>query len=278
MENIEILGVVTLYNPNEKKIKENIQSYLPYITELIIWDNSVSDHKIWFEQYDKIIYHHTGRNECIAPAINYASKYIKECGYQLLLIMDQDSQWENFGAFAKDAINIYENKVADVFTPYVKGCDNFEITSSIMPRRLFINSGTLMSNKALDIIGEVDEKAFPLDALDHDMALTLLENDVKIVCLTNYTLNHNLGNLKRKGLFNILTHDYNAFRTYSMTRSHIICYRKHYEYMNERERKYLYNEIIFHKIKRIILAESNKLERLKSLMKGIWNGVNYRLS
>lgn len=277
MEDIEVLGVVTLYNPEEKKVEENIQSYLPYINELIVWDNSESYHKKWFAKYNNIIYHHTGKNECIAPAINYASRHLKANGYQMMLIMDQDSIWEDFGSFLSKAKKLYKDHVAGVFTPYVKGCDNFDITMSVMPRRLFINSGTLLTSKALGIIGDVDEQAFPLDALDHDMALTLLENNVKAVCLTDSILIHSLGNLQRMGIFNIKTHDYNAFRTYSMTRSHIICHRKHYKSMNESERIYIYNEIIYQKIKRIMLAESNKFERLKALMKGIWDGLRYRL-
>ena len=207
MEDITILGVVTLFNPDENIIKKNLNSYMPHISELIIWDNSEKNHKEWFENNKKIIYHSTGRNTCIAPAINYAAKYMLSKNYSMLLIMDQDSKWENFNFFAKEAKKLYIKKEADVFTPFVKGCDNFEITSSIMPRRLFINSGTLMSAKALEIIGEVDEKAFPLDALDHDMALTLLENGIKAVCLTDYILTQHLGHLQRVELFNIMTHD-----------------------------------------------------------------------
>lgn len=277
MEDMNILGIVTLYNPDRNKFMGNIQSYMPYITRLIVWDNSVESHKAWFEGNSNVIYHSTGKNECIAPAINHASEYMKANGYQLLLIMDQDSRWENFGSFMNDVKALYREHVADVFTPFVKGCDDFEITSSVMPRRLFINSGTVMSSKALSIIGDIDKQAFPLDALDHDMALTLLENGVKAICLTDYILNHSLGNLKRMGLFNILTHDYNAFRTYSMTRSHIICHRKHHEAMNERERTYLYKEILFQKLKRIIFAENDKWQRIKALLKGVMDGMRYRI-
>lgn len=275
MENITILGVVTLFNPDENIINKNINSYIPYISELIIWDNSEKNHNEWFEHNKKTIYHSTGRNTCIAPAINYAAKYMLTKNYSMLLIMDQDSKWENFNSFAEEAKKLNIKKVADVFTPFVKGCDRFEITSSIMPRRLFINSGTLMSAKAVEIIGKVDEKAFPLDALDHDMALTLLENNIKVVCLTDYLLTHHLGNIKQMGLFNIMTHDYNAFRTYSMTRSHIICHRKHYKTMNKQERRYVYKEIIFQKLKRILLAEKEKRIRFKALIKGIIDGLKY---
>lgn len=277
MENITVLGIVTLYNPDESRVKENIQSYKPYLDKLIIWDNSPESHKAWFSEDSSVIYHSTGKNVCIAPAISHASSYLKAHGYKMLLIMDQDSKWDDFNAFMTDAQKLYREHAADVFTPYVRGCDTFEITSAVMPRRLFINSGTLLSSGALSIIGPIDEEAFPLDALDHDMALTLLENGGRAVCLTGYTLTHSLGNLKRMGQFNILTHDYNAFRTYSMTRSHIICHRKHYKTMNGRERKYLYREILLQKLKRIILAENDKWERLMALLRGGRDGLRYKL-
>lgn len=277
MENITILGIVTLYNPDESMIMENIQSYKPYLDKLIIWDNSAENHKAWFHGDTNIIYHSTGKNVCIAPAINYASRYMKVHGYKMLLVMDQDSRWDNFSSFMNDAKTLFMKRTADVFTPYIRGCDNFKITSSVMNRRLFINSGTLLSSRAMSIIGEIDEQAFPLDALDHDMALTLLENGGRAVCLTGYTLTHSLGNLKRMGLLKILTHDYNAFRTYSMTRSHIICHRKHHKTMNGQERKYIYREILLQKTKRILLAENDKWERLLALLKGVRDGLRYRL-
>ena len=76
----------------------------------------------------------------------------------------------------------------------------------------------------------------------------------------------------------LYTNNYGAFRTYHMTRSHIICYRMHRKVMTADERLYLWREIIFWKLIRILLAEPEKLTRLKAFVRGILNGIAYKIT
>lgn len=276
MENIKTLGLVTLYNPDEG-VRSNILSYSPYIDCLIVWNNCEKDYQSWFSEDENVIYHTPGYNTCIAPALKYASNHALSEGYDLLLIMDQDSRWEDFPSYLTDVKSYLRDRYAEVFTPYICGCDTFEISATVMPRRLFINSGTVFSSTALKAISNIDEHAFPLDALDHDIALTLIEKGLKAVCLTSHKMKHTLGEGQRKGLFKIYTNNYNAFRTYSMTRSHIICYRKHKKKMTRAEKMYLFKEIIFWKLVRITFAESDKIKKYCALTKGIISGLKYKI-
>lgn len=271
-----MLGVVTLYNPNKEEALCNIASYLPWLDALIIWDNSQVSNAAWFVD-GKVCYHWTGNNTCIAPAINYSLQLAKEKGYDSILIMDEDSQWEDFVSYRQDIERRMSDGEVNVFTPYVIGCDTFDIVGDVQAKRLFINSGTVIPTRILSSIGGVDEKAFPLDALDHDIAMSVIENGFAAVCLTSHRLIHSLGHPKRLGPFKIFTPDYNGFRTYSMTRSHIICYRKHVGTMNSEERRYLWSEILFWKFVRIILAEGEKLNRMKMYIKGIIDGCMYKI-
>ncbi len=277
MENMKMMGLVTLYNTDKQSALHNISLYAPFLDKLIVWDNSLENHEDWFRE-SNIVYHWTGENTCIAAAINYALQDAEKNGFQSLLLMDDDSQWLNFPAYRKEIEQEMDDVNGIVFTPYVNGCDTFEITADIQPKRLFINSGTVIPISILRAIGGVDEQAFPLDALDHDMAFSMTEHNYKIVCLTRHILNHALGQPQAMGPFHIFTPNYNSFRTYSMTRSHIICYRKHRALMTKEDKDYLFNEILRRKLVRILLAEPDKWGRLSAFIKGIVNGYKYKLT
>lgn len=277
-----MLGIVTLYYPDILTATDNIKKYAQSIDGLIIWDNSPLEVNVKKQMqpllqsiWHKVVWHGTGENLYIAPAINYALHYALDKGFDTLLIMDQDSQWNDFSAYRKDIEGALAKGEMKVFTPYVKGCDTFEIKSEMQEKRLMINSGMVIPVRILAEIGEVDEEAFPLDALDHDISYLVKEHGYQTVCLTKHVLNHTLGQLQRMGFFNILTPNYNCQRTYSMTRSHIICYRKHKKILTNEDRHYLYWEILIMKFFRIVLAEPDKFKRMKAYVKGIFDGISY---
>ena len=271
-----MLGVVTLYDSDKEQTLHNIGLYAPALDRLIVWDNSTISHQEWFDSTD-IVYHWTGENTLIAPAVNYALHMAEAEGYDAILLMDDDSQWTDFPAYRQHVKSLMKEGHMMVFTPYVNGCDQFERTEDIMEKRLFINSGTVIPTAILQDIGGVDEDAFPLDALDHDIAFSIREHGYKAVCLTRHQLNHSLGYPQRMGPFHLFTPNYNSLRTYNMTRSHIICYRKHKAMMTQEDRDYLFNEIIRRKFLRIILAEPDKTGRLKAFVRGIVSGCRYKL-
>lgn len=279
-----MLGIVTLYYPDILIAADNIKKYAQSIDSLIIWDNSplVVDVKTQMQPllqsiWHKVVWHGDGKNYCIAPAINFALHYATANSFDLLLVMDQDSQWNDFSAYRRDIEISLSRGEMKVFTPYVKGCDTFEIKGEMQEKRLMINSGMVIPVRILAEIGEVDEEAFPLDALDHDISYLVKEHGYQTVCLTKYMLNHSLGQMQRMGLFDIMTPNYNKQRTYSMTRSHIICYRKHKKILTNEDRHYLYWEILIMKFFRIILAEPDKFKRMKAFVKGIFDGISYKI-
>lgn len=274
---MKMLGLVTLYHSKKEEALNNIEQYAPYIDQLIVWDNSPICHKEWFD-INTIVYHWTGENKGIAPAMNYAWHYAEERGYHSFLVMDEDSRWEDFPEYRKAVETRFCQGQLDVFTPYIKGTDTFKAETEEYEKRLFINSGMVMPVEIFRAIGGADENAFPLDALDHDIALSIIEHGYRALCLTKHQLNHSLGQPQLMGPFHLFTPNYNRYRTYSMTRSHIICYRKHREMMTEEDRDYLFNEIICRKFYRIVLAEPDKIRRLIALVQGIISGYRYKIS
>lgn len=280
--NTKMLGLVTLYNPNPQEASSNIKKYIDDVDALIIWDNSPLEKCLktaitsYLSDYaEKIIWHGDGNNYCIAPALKFACIYAQENGYGLLLIMDQDSKWVDFVSYRRNVEEICEKEVM-AFTPYVVGCDRFEIKETEQEKEIFINSGTVIPTQIIHPT-DIDEKAFPLDALDNDISLTLKEKGYKILCLTTHKLDHSLGQLQYMGPFKILTPNYNSARTYSIIRAHVICYRKHRKSVSKEYRNYFYSEIIYYRLIRIIFAEPEKWSRLKAFIKGFISGLLYKI-
>lgn len=278
-----MLGLVTLYNPNPEEAVRNIRRYIYDIETLIIWDNSPLESNLkqkiietLAEEADKVIWHGDGENYCIAPAVNYAWHYAKENGFELLLLMDQDSQWKDFASYRKEVEGLYTSHQVGAYTPYIEKLDLWAVKQKVERRRIFINSGTVLPISILDKLGGADE-TFALDALDHDMSFRIHKHGFEIFCLTNCLLSHTLGHPRRSKRLRIYTPDYDSARTYSMVRCHIINYRKNRKWMTNYECWKAFKEFIFWKFVRIVLVEKDKVNRLKMYLKGIWDGITFNL-
>lgn len=279
-----MLGLVTLYNPDPIEAVANMKRYAYDLDILVVWDNSPLEKKLrenilenLSDITEKIVWKGDGENHCIALAINYAWQLAREKDCQLLLLMDQDSQWEDFSDYREKIEDEVNKEHIWAFTPFFPEHDMFNPSGDVEFRKVFINSGTVLPVCILDKIGGADE-AFPLDALDTDLSYRIRKAGYKIACLPRCILHHTIGHPVRKGPLHIFTNDYGPFRTYSITRSHIISYRKHRDIMTAYERRKFFKEIFWWKFVRLVLAEEEKVARFKMFFKGIWDGVTYKIS
>ena len=282
--NPKVLGLVTLYNPEYPDAADNIMRYLPYLDLLIIWDNSPLESNLkqkilasLAQETDNIIWHGDGKNYCIAPAINFAWHYAQENGFDLVLLMDQDSQWEDFHSYITEVNKRFQASQKYVFCPYIPSDDTFMITKDAQEKNIFINSGTVIPTTILNEIGGADE-AFPLDALDHDLSIRIQKAGYKIVSLTKHKLHHTVVNLQKMGPFHLFTPNYSPQRLYSISRSHIIKYRKHKDWLSSSEIKVTLKEHYIRQLLRILLAEPQKMCRLKMFFKGIYDGITFPIN
>ena len=281
-EKVRMLGLVTLYNPDRNVAVGNIKHYIGDIDALMIWDNSKREAGLqeWMmpaleDDSSKVIWRGDGENHFIAAAINDAWRYAENQGYDLLLMMDQDSRWEDFTAYKEQVERCYLDNPRQLFCPYVPANNPFEITSDIQIVHEFINSGAVIPVSILHAIGGADER-FPLDALDYDMGHRIQNAGYSIVCLTRHHLHHQLGRSRRMGPFNIYTSDYGPERTYSISKSFILYYRKHRKTLSSSEKRFVIKEHYIKKLYRIILAEPQKFSRIKQFIIGIYDGLTYR--
>ena len=283
MENMnyrtKMIGIVTLYNPESKTAAENIKRYIDELDALVVWDNSALDlhlksqlQTLLGDSFRKVIWHGTGENTFIASAINYTWQLAKEQGYDLLLIMDQDSQWDDFTAYRRQIEANRKQGHHWVFTPYVAGNDEWSIKNPIHFRRMFINSGTVIPTDVLTTVGGADE-TFPLDALDCDLSIRIQKAGIKIACITPCILFHTLGSPSKSEKLHLMTNNYNILRTYSITRGHLRLYRRHKDWLNWDEKIRIIKENLILRFIRIILLETNKREKLRMFVKGIKDGI-----
>lgn len=278
-----LLGLVTLYHP-QKEAADLIKRYIKDVDTLIVWNNSPEDEGLKArlmaelqEWAGKIVWKSIGQNIGIAHAINEALRYAHANGFDLLLLMDQDSRWDDFRTFREDVEDAFAKDSHRVFCPYIVGNDTFERHQDIQEKRYFINSGTIIPVHLLKAINGADE-AFPLDALDHDLAIRLQKAGYHIVCMTKHNLYHTIGQACRMGPFHIFTNNYGPERTYSMARAHLLKYRKHKDWLTTAEKRFIVKEYFLLKLLRILLAEPQKWKRLKMLVKGIFDGLAFDLS
>lgn len=283
MENIKwnynLLGLVTLYYPEPKEAVANIQKYIDYLDKLIVWDNTPLEINLkqkvitlLAEKSGKIVWFGTGENLCIAPAINYAWHYAEENNFDLLLIMDQDSQWDCFAEYRHQVEAYWQKGRKWVFTPYFEGYEFSAEESSIRQLRVFINSGTIIPTEILTVVGGAD-KRLPLDAVDTDMAIRIQKAGYTVVCLTGFILHHKMGTPSYTRWFHLKTSNYSAQRTYSIAKGQMINLRKHYNWLTYKEKRNIIKKYYIRRGILIILHESDKWNRLKMLCKGTIDGL-----
>jgi len=193
----ELAGVVVLYHPDDK-VLDNILSYLPWLRQLVVVDNSSylsPTLKRFFLDTEKILYRGDGINHGMAWALNLGANMALESGCGWLLTMDQDSRFEagaldTMLAFPKDQQRIGILSPSHVLTG--KPCGG----SGTVPSKVscVMTSGNLLSLEAYKTAGPFLEKLF-IDYVDYEYCLRLGKFRYQVWVLPEAHLYHSLGEL-----------------------------------------------------------------------------------
>src|SRR5689334_22971473 len=94
----DIAAVVILYHPDEKEITRNIKTYLPFVSRLIVIDNTEKPSIVIRDSIESLTgdvkYIHSGHNLGIASPLNTAANIARNQQCTWLLTMDQDSYFD----------------------------------------------------------------------------------------------------------------------------------------------------------------------------------------
>lgn len=274
---IKIAASIFTFNPNIKRLKQNLISVGKQVEEIFIVDNN-SDNLLLIEELlksnKKISLIKNEYNKGVAFALNQILKRSKENGYSWVITLDQDSiccnnlikkyrkylELSNLAMITCIWKNEGEKKVCVNNTK-----DEYELIDKC------ITSGCLSNTRACLAVGGFDDRMF-IDYVDIDMCLTLKEHGYKILKINEIGLLHKIGNNPKTlwfGKKRLIIDNHNSIRKYYFARNRVYYIRKHIKTANIAQEIF----IIICRIIFIVFLEKYKKQKMKACFKGIIDGI-----
>lgn len=206
---MEISGVVILYHPDTQEVIKNIHSYIDYVCDLIVFDNSGCSNDVIQAIKaisSKIVVIQNQQNEGIAKPLNRAVQICSDKA-DWLLTMDQDSYFEQLqaSAFFNAFKHIFYQKenTAIICPSHSSIINNSTINEEYKEVHRAITSGSLINVKICKQLNGFDEKLF-IDDVDFEYCYRCILEGFKIAQFTNIYLSHFIGTQKRVGYFSVI--------------------------------------------------------------------------
>lgn len=286
--NCRCAGIV-LYNPELKRLRANISAIKNQVNIIILIDNNSANSDAIIGEYgqtEKFVIVRNGNNKGIATALNQICYKALEMGFDWVLLLDQDS------ICSPNIISTYEKYVLEesvaLITPYIIDINKMSLEDFLdldMPEFSFvkwaITSGSLIKLSIWETIGKFDDDLF-IDAVDFDYSIRLVINEYKQIRVNSEFLLQEVGHAEptwiirphkdNAGKWTIKRYyrtNHSLIRQYYMTRNHVILARRYQKY------KPKLKGIMFAIIMTVpkIFVEKNKLEVLKTLVRGFYDGL-----
>jgi rhamnosyltransferase len=267
---LKIAGVTILYNPKEDVI-ENILSYLDQIEILYVIDNSEKIEKEIIQRIkilNRVKILENLKNIGIAAALNKSAEHAIIDGYDILLMMDQDSKVsENF---VEEMIKmLHQDTKIGLISPFVIHRNNPKNPPEAMFENISIaiTSGSIMRLSVFEDIGKFEEKLF-IDYVDHEYCLRMRSHGYKIVQLNSVFIFHDLGHTECRNFlfFKVFPTNHSPIRWYYRTRNRLYVRKK---FSNTFKDYVKLDKLIFQKeLLKILLYERDKIEKIKMMIRG----------
>lgn len=266
---MNLAGCVVLFNP-KKDIVKNIQTYLPFLGELIVVDNSTIPNPFVekIASMDKVIYIAMKGNKGIAAALNEGCHRAIEDKYDVILTMDQDSR------FPLELSNEILRRVDYLLNEYALVGLNYNTSDltyadEISEPKYWLTSGNFVSLKAYKKVGGFNDSLF-IDYVDIEFDYKLYKYGMKICYLNNYSIKHEIGSPIRinfgKKIFYAMNHA--PIRYYYRYRNS--------EYLFKLDKSFFCKKFfgeIFINVPKMLLFEPRKWEKLKMICHGLFDGA-----
>jgi rhamnosyltransferase len=278
---MKIGAVIIVYHPDLRALASNVINIIDDVEMVILYQNSILNHDFLdlnsFK--NKVVLLGDGTNEGIGKALNNSIHFLKQMDLTHVVTLDQDSYFKkgHFNFFCniinndiKKNIGIYVPNFVNRGVKYISGVtDPFEIADAI-------TSGSVFSLKLFDQVGDFNNYLF-IDAVDQEFCYRINANfGLKTIMVPSVELIHELG-YSSKIIFGITTLNYSSFRTYYLVRNHILLWKKYPKLYKREYKETLLKEYIFYRIIKIIIGEHDKWNKVKSVFKGIHDGIKCHL-
>lgn len=271
-----VAGIVT-YNPEIKRLTENIHAIVRQVSRVIIYDNnSTNSEKIRELASDynlEVIY--SDRNNGLGVALNAIFSIAEKMGAEWVITLDQDSICmgdyiiKASDYMNKEEVGIIVPKIIDHNLRSVETSDMEYVTTL----KRCITSAAIVNINAYHKVNGYDETLF-VDYVDFDFSSKIYLSGYKILKIHNSVLNHELGKSTNKKIlfwqFRYTEHD--AEREYYIARNILIYVRRYWRKLNIiRDILSLCKHYVL-----IIIYDRKKIEKLKKLSKGVLDGIKYK--
>ncbi|KFC20005.1 glycosyltransferase [Chryseobacterium sp. FH1] len=281
---MKLLGIVITYFPDFPEIVSNINSYINDIDTLIVWDNTPNqgnDHHVQKLKNisPKIIILGNGENVGIGSALNVAVKRLLENDYDFLITFDQDSYFKSgmLEKYKEIVLNNSDSTIG-VFGVNYTSHDKLAYTNNndILVVKECITSGSIYPKSSFETGLEFDEDLF-IDGIDFDFCYNIYkQSGLQTVILTDVVLNHKIG-YSENNLRGKISDNYSAFRTFYLIKNHIYLWRRYSDVYPIRKKVHLIVKYIGLRCISILFFENDKSAKLKSIRKGISQGLSKRI-
>lgn len=284
MQGVKFIAGIVTYNPDIKRLRENLNSITCQADKVVIIDNGSANfgeaEKLIHQEFTNVHLIPNLKNMGIAKALNQIMEYAEAQNYEWCLTLDQDSVcMDNLIERYTDAVKSIDSRCG-MLTCSVRD-RNFEFdkhasedNEDMTKTDFCITSGSALRLEAWNDAGKFDESLF-IDKVDTDMCWSLIEKGWDIYKLNFVGILHEIGCNTRRVKFlgkEIVVFNHNPMRIYYICRNGIICARKHPD--NPKSKGMFKSS--FHRILICICFEKKKLQKLIKGTQGIVDG--YRIS
>jgi rhamnosyltransferase len=276
----KIAAGIVLYNPDIKRLNENVSSISSQVNIIILIDNGSTNIEYvqsFYADYKNLYIIKNKINVGIAKAMNQIIYFCIDNHIEWVLTLDQDSVCssnfiESYLKFINGKeIGIITSKIVD--RNYMNYNNNKEIIREYDYLERCISSGSLINVSLCNEIGLFDEKMF-IDFVDFEYCARVIKAGYRIVRVNHAILLHQLGDLKVYSLLGkkIYVTNHSAIRKYYYVRNSIYYCNKHKDLVNK---NFFYAKIIY-KMLLVIIFENNKIKKLQAMIKGIKHGFQMK--
>lgn len=284
-------GIVT-YNPELDRFNDNISKLIMQFDKIMIFDNgsdNYPDIKKLCDNYSNTTLINGKKNYGIGYALNRIMEFFEKNKTEWVLLLDQDSIIpENLKCEYLKVIEIEKNVA--IVCPSILDNNTKQEKSIKTPYEkigICITSGSMTNVSIWKSLGGFREDFF-IDSVDNEYCIRLFFQDYSIIRCNNVCLNHELGKSK-KHLIKTTTNHNETRRYYIARNSTYVSYKYapilKKKIINKSERKKvdsfldglickktnLRRQIQFAVL--IILYENHKIKKLKSIVRGYFDGI-----
>lgn len=278
-----ILAILVAYYPDLKLLKEDISSFFNSVDLLYIWDNSSTDIRqeteVFLRQtFSNIIIEGNGENMGISYGLNKGWQYAKKNGLDILLTMDQDSSFQDFGKYLQRVLWKWEKEDYCLCGPTPNlHLKQGNYTEGFSRHIAIITSGMLVPIKLLNHVNGYCND-FLVDGIDFDICYKMRENGYESYMDNESNLIQHFGEPQYKNILGWQIHGYgySPFRVYGIFRNHIIVWRR-YHHDGILLRHIIKHYFLEYLLKGVLLVEDNKWKKLKAACKGIVEGFRFKV-